>query len=130
MAAHLSGRIRAPSPALAAVAEMGGASLERGHMIVAHDLRMQEAVEMVGRRWSGAIVWALLAGPQRFNHLLNGIPHINDRILTIRLNEMIEEGMVERHVVPGPPTVVSYGLTAKGKALRPILEATRAWAQA
>lgn len=95
-----------------------------------HDPHFQQAVELVGKRWSGVIVWALLGGPQRFNHLLNGIPGINDRILAIRLNEMIEEGVVEREVDPGPPVQVAYALTARGKALRPILAATRAWAQA
>jgi DNA-binding HxlR family transcriptional regulator len=97
--------------------------------VIDHDPRLQEAVEMVGRRWAGAIVWALLDGPQRFNHLLNGIPDINDRMLTTRLNELIEEAVVVRHVEPGPPVQVSYGLTARGRALRPTLAAVQEWAR-
>jgi DNA-binding HxlR family transcriptional regulator len=88
----------------------------------------QRAIELIGKRWTGAVIRALLAGPARFNHLLIGIPGISDRVLTERLRELEMEGMAERLVDPGPPVRVSYRLTARGRALSPVIAAVDAWA--
>src|SRR5260370_1404746 len=56
----------------------------------------QRAIELIGKRWTGAVVKALLPGPARFNQLLAGIPGISDRVLTERLRELETEGIVER----------------------------------
>lgn len=90
----------------------------------------QRAIELVGKRWSGAVIRALLGGPVRFNHLLVGIPGISDRVLTERLRELEAEGIVERLVDPGPPVRVSYRLTARGRSLEPVVVAVSAWADA
>src|SRR5262249_61066351 len=79
----------------------------------------QRAIELIGKRWTGAVIRALLAGPARFNHLLIGIPGISDRVLTERLRELEMEGVVERLVDPGPPVRVSYRLAARGRGLSP-----------
>ncbi len=88
----------------------------------------QRAIELIGKRWTGAVIRALLAGPARFNHLLVGIPGISDRVLTERLRELEMEGMVERLVDPGPPVRVSYRLTQRGRALGPVIASVDAWA--
>jgi len=88
----------------------------------------QRAIELIGKRWTGAVIRALLAGPARFNHLLVGIPGISDRVLTERLRELEMEGMVDRLVDPGPPVRVSYRLTPRGRALSPVIAAVDAWA--
>src|SRR6058998_1138535 len=88
----------------------------------------QRAIELIGKRWTGAVVKALLGGPVRFNQLLTGIPGISDRVLTERLRELEAEGVVERLVDPGPPVRVSYRLTPKGLAAEPIVAAAAAWA--
>jgi len=88
----------------------------------------QRAIELIGKRWTGAVIRALLAGPARFNHLLIGIPGISDRVLTERLRELEMEGMAERLVDPGPPVRVSYRLTARGRALGPVIASVDAWA--
>jgi len=88
----------------------------------------QRAIELIGKRWTGAVIRALLAGPARFNHLLIGIPGISDRVLTERLRELEIEGVVERLVDPGPPVRVSYRLTARGRALSPVIASVDAWA--
>jgi len=88
----------------------------------------QRAIELIGKRWTGAVIRALLAGPARFNHLLIGIPGISDRVLTERLRELEMEGMAERLVDPGPPVRVSYRLTARGRALSPVIASVDAWA--
>ena len=80
-------------------------------------------MELIGKRWTGAVVRALMAKPARFNQLLAGIPGISDRVLTERLRELEVEGILERLVDPGPPVRVSYRLTARGRALDPVVNA-------
>jgi DNA-binding HxlR family transcriptional regulator len=89
----------------------------------------QRAIELIGKRWTGAVVRALLPQPARFNQLLTGIPGISDRVLTERLRELETEGIVERLVDPGPPVRVSYRLTAHGRALEPVMAALSQWAE-
>src|SRR6185295_18255433 len=73
--------------------------------------RFHHAVELIGRRWSGAILNAMLPGSQCFNELLAVVPGLSDRLLTERLRELEAEGLVRRSVIPGPPVRVSYELT-------------------
>lgn len=89
----------------------------------------QRAIELIGKRWTGAVVKALMPAPARFNQLLTGIPGVSDRVLTERLRELENEGLVERLVDPGPPVRVSYRLTTRGKALEPVLVAIGDWAE-
>ena len=89
----------------------------------------QRAIELIGKRWTGAVVKALIPGSARFNQLLAGIPGISDRVLTERLRELESEGIVERLVDPGPPVRVSYRLTARGHALEPVLASVSQWAE-
>src|ERR1700731_4059083 len=96
---------------------------------VDHDARFQRAIELIGKRWTGAVVKALMAKPARFNQLLAGIPGISDRVLTERLRELEQEGLVERLVDPGPPVRVSYRLTSRGRALERVLAAVADWAE-
>src|ERR1700681_1793900 len=96
--------------------------------VVDHDARFQREIELIGKRWTGAVVKALMAKPARFNQLLSGIPGISDRVLTERLRELEQEGLVERLVDPGPPVRVSYRLTSRGRALEPVLAAGATWA--
>lgn len=91
--------------------------------------RYQRAMDMVGRRWAGVILRVLLGGPRRFNELLAAIPGISDRLLTERLRELEAEGVLERHVLPGPPVRVEYSLTAKGQELEGVIRALSAWAE-
>ena len=86
------------------------------------------AVELVGRRWSGAIVRALLLGCHRFNELAAAIPGISDRMLSERLKELEAEGLVVRAVTPDTPVRVSYHLTPKGEALHNVITAMAEWA--
>lgn len=90
----------------------------------------QRAIELIGKRWTGAVIRALLPRPARFNQLLAGIPGISDRVLTERLRELEVESIVERLVDPGPPVRVSYRLTARGRALTPVVGAVDEWAGA
>lgn len=91
--------------------------------------RFHHAVELVGKRWTGAIVRVLLAGPRRFNELLAAVPGLSDRLLAERLKELEREGLVLREVEPGPPVRVAYALTPAGEELDAALAALGAWAE-
>lgn len=88
-----------------------------------------EAVELIGKRWTGAIVHTLLAGPLRFSELAHAIPQISDRLLSMRLKELEASGLVARRVWDEAPVRVEYELTAKGRALQPVLTSLRRWAR-
>ena len=87
------------------------------------------AVELVGRRWAGAILWTLTDGPAYFGDICAAVPGMSDRLLSTRLRELESEGLVERSVHPGAPARVSYALTEKGRALEPALRELRDWAR-
>jgi DNA-binding HxlR family transcriptional regulator len=88
------------------------------------------AVEIIGRRWTGAVVRALLAGNSRFSTIAATIPGISDRLLSERLKELEAEGIVDRIVIPDTPVRVEYRLTAKGQSLGSVVRAISQWAEA
>jgi DNA-binding HxlR family transcriptional regulator len=87
------------------------------------------AIELIGKRWAGAIVWALAERPHYFAELAQAVPGLSDRLLSRRLRELEREGLVVRSVHEGNPTRVSYALTEKGQALEPALRELGAWAR-
>lgn len=91
--------------------------------------RFHRASELIGRRWTGAIIFVLLKSRCRFATLREAIPDITDRMLSDRLQELEHEGIVERTVVPQTPVRVEYALTKKGRALASAIDAIAAWAQ-
>lgn len=90
--------------------------------------RYHRAIELIGRRWTGAIVRLLLSGGRRFNELRDAIPDISDRMLCERLRELESEEILRRVVLPGSPARVEYELTRKGRALEDALLAIGDWA--
>lgn len=88
-----------------------------------------EAIELIGKRWTGAIVCALTGRPMRFGELRKAIPGLSDRLLSQRLRELEDEGLVEREVVAGTPVRVTYSLTPIGRRLGPAIAELRTWAQ-
>lgn len=93
-------------------------------------MRFHRASELIGRRWTGAIIFVLLqTTPCRFATLRTAIPDITDRMLSERLQELEQEGIVERTVVPETPVRVEYSLTKKGRALAAPIEAITSWAE-
>jgi DNA-binding HxlR family transcriptional regulator len=88
------------------------------------------AVELIGKRWAGAILWALSERPHYFAELSLAVPRMSDRLLSQRLRELEAEGLVERsvHEANGSRARVSYALTDKGRALRPALRELHDWA--
>ena len=91
--------------------------------------RYHRAVELIGKRWTGASVRTLAGGPRRFNELLGAVPGISDRLLTERLRELESEGIVRREVRPDSPIRVTYDLTESGRDLGPALDEIARWAE-
>lgn len=87
------------------------------------------AIELIGKRWTGAIVCALTDGPLRFGEVGKAVPGLSDRLLSQRLRELEDEGLVEREVEPGTPVRVSYSLTEIGAELGPAIGELRTWAK-
>lgn len=87
------------------------------------------AIELIGKRWTGAIVCALTEGPMRFGELLKAVPGVSDRLLSQRLRELERERIVEREVEAGSPVRVTYSLTERGADLRPAIAELQQWAQ-
>jgi DNA-binding HxlR family transcriptional regulator len=90
--------------------------------------QFHEAIELIGRRWTGAIIFLLLRARCRFATLRDAIPDITDRMLSERLQELEQKGIVERTVVPETPVRVEYSLTKKGHALATAVDAIGEWA--
>jgi DNA-binding HxlR family transcriptional regulator len=91
--------------------------------------RFHRASELIGRRWTGAIIYVLLRTRCRFADLRAAIPDITDRMLSERLQELEQEGLLVRTVVPETPIRVEYDLTKKGRALAAAMDAIAAWAE-
>jgi DNA-binding HxlR family transcriptional regulator len=91
--------------------------------------KFHHASELIGRRWTGAILYVLMSSRCRFAALREAIPDITDRMLSERLHELEEEGIVERTVVPDTPVRVEYALSVKGRGLATTIEAISVWAE-
>src|SRR3954469_12764036 len=90
--------------------------------------RLHETVELVGKRWSGAIVYVLMqGGTMRFSQIAHAVPDLSDRLLSERLKELEARGIVERRVSDGSPVKVEYELTERGRDLRDALAELKAW---
>lgn len=86
------------------------------------------AIELIGKRWTGAIVCALIDGPMRFGELGRTVPGLSDRLLSQRLRELEGAGLIEREVEAATPVRVIYSLTERGAGLRPAIHELHSWA--
>ena len=87
------------------------------------------AIELIGRRWTGVILRAMLSGEARFSDIASAVPGLSDRLLSERLKELEAEGIVTRTVVASTPVRVDYALTEKGQALNDVIVAVSSWAE-
>jgi len=88
-----------------------------------------EAVEMIGRRWTGAIVAVLLeGGPMRFTQIAHAVPQLSDRLLSERMKELERRGVVQRRTDVATGGHV-YVLTEMGRSLEPAVRELESWAQ-
>ncbi len=89
----------------------------------------QEAAQLVGQRWVPQIVWVLLDGPRRYSVLRAAIPEISDTLLSERLRELEEAGIVTRGVTPSTPVLIEYSLSERGRELAIVMDGLSSWAE-
>jgi DNA-binding HxlR family transcriptional regulator len=87
---------------------------------------VEKGIQIMSKRWAVFIIHQLLEGPRRFCHMEAAIP-ISGRLLSERLKELEQEGIVKRDVFPETPVRIQYSLTSMGMALEPIIRAIEGW---
>ena len=87
------------------------------------------AIDVLGKKWSGLIIRVLLGGPRRFKDIKAQIPEMSDRMLTERIREFEEVGIMVRKVYPETPVRIEYELTEKGRGLEGVIEAIQEWSE-
>ncbi len=92
------------------------------------DGALAQAFKFLGKRWNGVLLGTLTNGPSGFAELRRNVIGISDSVLSERLSELQEAGLIVRSVEPGPPVSVSYELTETGTALIPAMHALSTWA--
>jgi len=120
--------VRRPAPAT--VAAVRSDAHRRSHGRCCCPL-YHEAIELIGRRWTGAIVGVLLVEQRalRFKEIAAAVPELSDRLLSERMKELEARGLVCRTVTPGRPVRVEYALTEMGRELAPAVHALHRWAR-
>lgn len=112
--------------------ETGNQARDDGHAPLSGPTRVcphfHAAIELIGKRWSGAIIWALCDDRMRFADLKRAVPGLSDRLLSQRLRELESAGLIHREVEDGTPVRVIYGLTEKGRGLIPAVREIEEWA--
>lgn len=90
--------------------------------------KFEKAMRILSQRWSGLIIYQLLSGPQRFCTIESSLP-VSGRLLSERLKDLEQEGIVKRDVYPETPVRIEYSLTEKGLELEPVLKEIEKWSQ-
>lgn len=91
--------------------------------------RYERAFEVLGKKWTGLILRILMSGPKRFSEFRGQVPEVSDRLLSERLKELEDQGIVNRIVHNTKPVLIEYELTDKGKALEPVVHQVQLWAE-
>lgn len=85
------------------------------------------AIEFIGKRWMGSVIFSLLDGPKRYHEIVSSIPGISDRLLTERLRDLENEGLIVKRVIATSPKKVEYDLTQAGKELEEVIHVVMKW---
>ncbi|AYC30398.1 winged helix-turn-helix transcriptional regulator [Paenisporosarcina cavernae] len=90
--------------------------------------RLSKAMDLIGKRWTGLIIYQLLDGPKRFSEMESALP-VSGRLLSERLKELEKEGVVARKVYEEAPVRVEYTLTSKGEGLKAAIDGIEQWSK-
>jgi DNA-binding HxlR family transcriptional regulator len=85
------------------------------------------AIEFLGKRWMGIVIYTLLDGPKRYSEIISSIEGISDRLLTERLRELEKEGLIVKNILNHSPKKVEYELTTAGKELEEVIRVLMKW---
>lgn len=91
--------------------------------------KYEEAVSMLGKKWTGLILHVLLSGSTRFKEIKEMVPQMSDKMLAERLKELEEFGIIERKVYPEIPVRIEYQLTEKGSDLEKVVASIHEWGE-
>jgi len=92
-------------------------------------LGVESAFELLSRKWTGLIIHTLVGGEKHFCDIEKALPSLSARVLSLRMKELEDSGLVRRVVSEGPPVRVTYGLTAKGESMKPVIQSIEVWAR-
>lgn len=84
-------------------------------------------LSVIGGKWKVLILYHLVEQTQRFNELRRLLPEITQRMLTLQLRELEEDGLIHREVYPVVPPKVEYSLTDFGRTLLPVIGSMHQW---
>lgn len=90
--------------------------------------KFEKAATMLSQRWTALVIYQMLEAPQRFGEIQAAIG-ISGKVLSDRLKDMEQEGLIKRDVYPETPVVIEYSLTEKGRSLEPVLRDIETWAE-
>ncbi|NEU32213.1 helix-turn-helix transcriptional regulator [bacterium LRH843] len=90
--------------------------------------RFENAMSLLSQKWTGLIIYQLLSGSQRFCNIESSIG-LSGRVLSERLKDLENEGIVKRDVFPETPVRIEYSLTDKGIAMEPLMREIEKWSQ-
>lgn len=88
---------------------------------------VEVTLDVISGKWKGVILFHLLKGERRFNELRRLLPDVTQRMLTLQLRELEEDGIVQRKIFQEVPPHVEYSLTEFGRTLEPMLLLMRDW---
>lgn len=89
----------------------------------------KKTIEFIGKRWTGIIIFNLFTGPKRYHELLHAIDGISDRLLTERLKDLEQEGLLTKRIIEESPRKVEYELTPPGHEFKDVCMAILGWAE-
>ncbi|BAM46672.1 winged helix-turn-helix transcriptional regulator [Amphibacillus xylanus] len=90
--------------------------------------KFEKAILLLSKRWTALVIYQLLNGTQRFNEIQSAIG-ISGKVLSDRLKDLEQEGIVHREVIPDTPVIIQYSLTDKGRSMEPIIQSIEHWSQ-
>lgn len=90
-------------------------------------VNFHSAIEFIGKRWMGTVIYTLLNGPKRYNEIISSIPGISDRLLTERLRDLEKEGLIVKRMIDNSPKKVEYELTSAGRELEEVIRVLMKW---
>lgn len=95
----------------------------------ATDCGVEAALELIGGKWKGVILYHLQKGELRFNQLARLLPKVTQRMLTRQLRDLEQDGLIQRTVYPEVPPKVEYRLSPKGQSLNELVQQLKHWGE-
>jgi DNA-binding HxlR family transcriptional regulator len=103
--------------------------LGQERLAIEYSCPVEATVDIIGGKWKSVILYHLFSGKKRFGELQRLLPGVTQRMLTLQLRELEEDGIIYRHVYREVPPKVEYSLTDFGRSLEPIMLQMFTWGE-